>query len=229
MTTDEGPFSRSESLPIPDVQLRTTSVLAEMRVDFPKGVRRFLSVTVRGAFAPDGKTLASMDAFGAIKLFDFPRVVPPALRGRSVAFSKDGATLLTSSLTGPSSLWNMSTGESRPWPGFPPELERCERSFSADFSKVAVLTLDGTVQLWDLETRVHRLLPQPPDQPAKRIMLSPDGKTLALGRDSRVQLWDVESCAGPATLDVYQNQTAASRWPFLPTASISSRCMRRSR
>ena len=46
----EKAFSRSKSFPIPGLHLRTTSVLAGMRVKFPEGVRRFLSVSICGLY-----------------------------------------------------------------------------------------------------------------------------------------------------------------------------------
>ena len=42
--------SRSKSFPIPGLHPRTTSVLVEMRVKFPEGVRQFLSVSMRGLY-----------------------------------------------------------------------------------------------------------------------------------------------------------------------------------
>jgi hypothetical protein len=49
MTTDEG-IQSFRIIPYSGRPLRTTSVLAGMRVDFPKGVRRFLLVTMRGLY-----------------------------------------------------------------------------------------------------------------------------------------------------------------------------------
>ena len=49
MTTAEG-IQSFRIIPYPGVQLRKTSVLTGMRVDFPKGVRRFLLVTMRGLY-----------------------------------------------------------------------------------------------------------------------------------------------------------------------------------
>ena len=49
IATDEG-FQPFRIIPYSGRPLRTTSVLAGMRVDFPKGVRRFLLVTMRGLY-----------------------------------------------------------------------------------------------------------------------------------------------------------------------------------
>lgn len=167
------------------------------------------------AFSPDGTTLAARSAAGAVKLFDFPRAVEPDMQGQSVTFSKDGTTLLSSSRTGPSKLWDIATGEVLRQLEFPTELDR-DKSFSADFAKVAMVTSDNTVKLWDLETNEHRSLPQQNMRGAKRLLLSPDGNTLALASKSRVQLWDMESFTLVSTLDDYQTPSGDQTIAFSP-------------
>ena len=49
IATAEG-FQSFRIIPYSECPTRMTSVLAGMRVDFPKGVRRFLLVTVRGLY-----------------------------------------------------------------------------------------------------------------------------------------------------------------------------------
>jgi hypothetical protein len=49
IATDEG-FQPFQIIPYSERPTRMTSMLAGMRVDFPKGVRRFLLVTMRGLY-----------------------------------------------------------------------------------------------------------------------------------------------------------------------------------
>ena len=76
------------------------------------------------AFSPDGKTLATDDGEGSVRLWDIAtaRQIGPSSQGRrpprrgaidgitSVAFSPDGKTLAAGDFDGPVRLWDVATG-----------------------------------------------------------------------------------------------------------------------
>ena len=157
------------------------------------------------AFAPDGKTLATVSQ-EAVILWDLsnrhrPR---PLSQHRTsgdpvglIAYSPDGTTLATTG-SGGVTLWDLAD-RSRP--------RRLGRPLAGNVGSMAfapnghILAIggggrDGTVVLWDLGDRGHpRRLGQPltgHTDSVNSLAFAPDGRTLASGSDDEtVILWDL--------------------------------------
>src|SRR5262249_48206785 len=147
-------------------------------------------------FSPDGKTLA-VTTGGAIRLFDVTsgrEVSPPLLNDSiplSLALSPDGRTAIAAGQSAPV-LWDVATG-------------RLRQRLTADKESVRVMgfavlgdslyswTDDGILRVWDLGTgRELRRLPTTglEKQLPHTVVVSPDGKTLAVQQPDQVVLRD---------------------------------------
>jgi WD40 repeat protein len=104
-------------------------------------------------FSPDGKTLASCDVGGTLKLFDAKtwqeRATLKGHPGASLAFSPDGRTLASAS-AGSVTLWDTVTAQERATLAAPSQgIGLCFVSFSPDGRILVWRDLMGTVQLWE--------------------------------------------------------------------------------
>lgn len=159
------------------------------------------------AYSPDGSRLASVGAFGEIKIWDASTgdllstlSGEPGDFASDVIFSPDSQYLAYAGLThvdiydtasrkkvlsfagesvGATSGYNLGIGQI---------------SFSADGKFLAVANMDGTPKIWNMATRNKILTLSGQDQIMKGIAFSPDGKLLATGGDAgTVFIWDAES------------------------------------
>jgi WD40 repeat protein len=119
------------------------------------------------AFAPDGQTLATGGADGAVRLWDLadrarPRPLGP-LQGHtdavsSVAFAPDGTMLATGGADNTVRLWDLAD-RARPRPLGPPLQGRTGSvlsvAFAPDGQMLATGGDDRTVRLWDLAALVE--------------------------------------------------------------------------
>ncbi|CEF49278.1 unnamed protein product [uncultured bacterium] len=182
-------------------------------------VRFWSGSTVQSvAFAPDGKTLASGNADGAVRLWEANTGKEKAvLKGYSnavmaVAFSPDGKWLATRG-GGPVfqdnsiRLWEVSTGkEVRCFGGFkggflPSHNGSTAWAFRVVFSPDGAVLASGAgdiadrehlLRLWDVGTGKELRRCQGHQQPVRCFAFAPAGKTLASGSgDQTVRLWDV--------------------------------------
>jgi WD40 repeat protein len=158
------------------------------------------------AFSPDGKTLASGDQDGSVKLRG-ARSGALLWAGKHVgivqalAFSPDGRFLASGvRYCGPSDkplkLWDAETGEVLRTFDVPEDRVHFV-GFSPDGRMLASTGgKDGTIQLWDTETwALLRTLTGHSDF-VFSVAFSPDGKLLASGSfDASVKLWDVKKGA----------------------------------
>ncbi|PBC80226.1 MULTISPECIES: helix-turn-helix domain-containing protein [unclassified Streptomyces] len=160
------------------------------------------------AFSPDGRTLASVDGAGGIRLWDVSTgktrtTLTDNSGAESVAFSPDGRTLASGEDNGGVQLWDVTTGKVR----------SSLRSPQVDYVKSVVFSPDGRtlagsggrgvkVRLWDVATgRLRASLRSHADE-VKSVVFSPDGRTLAGsgGKGMKVRLWDVTTGKTRTTL-----------------------------
>lgn len=167
------------------------------------------------AFNPDGRTLASGSADGAVRQWDIATgrtlrtLDEPGNFVSSVAFSPDGRTLASGSTGALAQLWNIATGRIiRTLEG--QTYFATSVAFSPDRRTLASSARGDTVRLWDIATgRAFRTFEAATSPPTPRnhdladpdilrllepplVAFSPDGQTLASGsRGDTVRLWDV--------------------------------------
>jgi WD40 repeat protein len=148
------------------------------------------------AVSRDGHTLAASGGDGTVQLWDTStgriRTTLTANTGNvnSMLFSPDGHTLAASSGDGAVQLWSTSTGRIRTTlTGHTGAVT--SMAFSRDGHTLASSSDDGTVRLWDTSTGHSRTTLKGRD--VELGALSPNGRTLAIGKNGRVQLWDTST------------------------------------
>jgi WD40 repeat protein/transcriptional regulator with XRE-family HTH domain len=166
------------------------------------------------AYSPDGTRLASLGAFGEVKVWDpgsgellFALDAGTDEIGSSVAFSPDGQSL-AEALETQVVLWDIqrreiaSTLSGRSIGttiGY--NLGVGQISFSPDGQRLAVANMDGVPKVWDVATQSEVLSLAGEMLPAKAIAYSADGALLATGGDEGiVRVWDAEDGAEIFTL-----------------------------
>jgi WD40 repeat protein len=151
------------------------------------------------AFGPDGRTVATADSDGFLRLWDARAHTPlgPAIRAHtdetwSVAFSPDGGTLASTGLEGTVRLWDVAR-RTPLTPGVDAHAGPVRVvAFSSDGRTLAYAGDDAAVHLWDLRGHAEVGSLRGHGNKVVGLSFSRDGRLLASASyDGTVRLWDV--------------------------------------
>lgn len=180
-----------------------------LRAEEPKARDTLLghtSAVTSLAFSADGKTLASTDLDGTLRLWDVTTGKERATfhshtkSDISMVFSPDGKTLAQVSNDKTIKLWDVATGKERgTLQGHTATVSSV--AYSLDSKTLASASLDKTVKLWDMVTGKERGTLQGHTAAVCSVAYSPDSKTLAsTSLDRTVKLWDMATGKERASL-----------------------------
>jgi len=147
-------------------------------------------------FSPDGRTFASSDEQGHIRMWDFETraerwSIAPVEGGiETLDFSPDGALLATSDRSKSISLWKAADGT--PWKSLTGHASRVtSMDFSPDGKYLASGGRDRNIFIWDLDTGAAARQILSPKSTIWCVAYSPDGRFLASGNSDRdLDLWN---------------------------------------
>ncbi len=229
------------------VAARPTAVADDIRPERTLSGHHFEVYSV--AFSPDGKTLASGDAYldadlkpGEIMLWDVGTgKLLRSLKGHtggvwSVAFSPDGTTLASGSADKSLMLWDVTTGQAKATLKGHTEWVRSV-GFTPDGKTVASGSNDQTIKLWDLATGRERMTLKGHTAIVTCLAIWPDGKTLAsngfdntVGPSGRVHGQGVEANPpAPTSATPCRSPRTAASWRSAASGVCTSGTLPRDR
>jgi WD40 repeat protein len=158
------------------------------------------------AASPDGLTLATGLAIGAVNVSDFEtgrqhtKLLGHTRPVRAIAFSRDGTRIATGSEDGSARVWNAchdptSGATVCVFNGHESAVETV--LFSPDGRRVVTASRDETVRIWDVESGQELCtLPAPRDFP-RAVVLSPDGTLLVTAATAAggLRIWGLSNAA----------------------------------
>ncbi len=157
------------------------------------------------AFSPDGKTLATSEYRGGVRLFAFDGNSLRLKHSKShdggemvphVTFSPNGKSVITSGWDRTARSWNVDSGKLE-WKIKTPPYARCfeASAFSPDGDVLYLVTRDETIQARDAKTRKLIRARRFNDE-VRGLAISRDGKTLATaGHGGQIKLWSAKDFA----------------------------------
>jgi WD40 repeat protein len=155
------------------------------------------------AISPDGKTVASGDRGGEIKLFEAATgkekaTLKPQLGGEdflALTFGADGKTLTSVSQL-ELKVWELSSGKGKKSVPLRSDVGEGENlyqvaRFSADGSALALGNQAGTLKLWDVAGGKEKAKLKGHKAAIVALAISKDGKIVATGsQDATIRIWD---------------------------------------
>lgn len=162
------------------------SILEQNRIELAPGT----SSDIR--FSPDGKTLASANVDGTIKIWRRNGANITTIKGHSgtvtsVNFSPDGQILASASVDKTIKLWKRDGTLIKTITGHKDEVKSV--SFSPDGQILASASADKTIKLWKRDGALIKTLTEHREG-VKSISFSPDGQILASASyDKTIKLW----------------------------------------
>jgi WD40 repeat protein len=148
-------------------------------------------------FSPDGKSIASGTASGAVQIWNASRLSNIAtIRGHhgqvtSIAFSSDGSQIVSGSWDGTVRIRPVAPSEEQlaPIPGHDERVSQVV--FSSDGSRLVSGSDDKTVRIWDGLTCEELAVLHGHEDVVYTVACSPDGARVISGsRDDTVRVWD---------------------------------------
>jgi WD40 repeat protein len=147
------------------------------------------------AISPDGKTLASGDDKGAIRLWDIftgreiGAVTGHTARIRSIAFHPKGKSLVVSSVDQTVRLWDLDPARER-WSR--PMFTVDQVAFNRTGDRIVMTSIRGFT-LVDAATGVEQAVRQHNNGGVRSVLFTHDGSTIIYGGDMGIILYDVDS------------------------------------
>jgi WD40 repeat protein len=195
--------------------LASADAVGKIRLWDPKTGQEIAVLTGHGttiqriAFSPDGATLAAADYSATTLLWDIktrrrvhqirepvpPSVNPGSMRVMSLAFTRDGQTLITATLDGRVNSCNLQTMVTRRM------FSGCYAALHPDGALLAAVQCgDDSVTLYDLSKSGKAMPLAEAGRDVLEVLFSPDGEYLATAhQDGMARLWTLSSDTKPGS------------------------------